>query len=91
VPKDIQEALHAACPRAVARLVELVESDDEGVALTASTRVIERMLGKVPQPLTNDGDSPFRVQVSDARERLAQRISALLAAGGTGGAAGGTD
>lgn len=52
---DVREALTAACPAAVRRLVELSESDDEHVALKASAEIVERNLGKSVQPLLHQG------------------------------------
>lgn len=68
-PPDVRDALIAACPRAVARLIELLDSDDERIALRASEVVIERCLGKVPQPLIGaDGDdSPIEIKIIPVR------------------------
>ncbi len=49
MPPEIVEALDAATPRAVARLVELIESNDERVALTAAETVLSRRYGKPVQ------------------------------------------
>ena len=51
IDPDVKAALAAACPRAVERLVELVESDDERIALAAAQAVVERLLGKAVQPI----------------------------------------
>jgi len=49
-PDAIREALAAATPRAVARLVALVDDDDPRVALRAAEAVLEKTLAPAPLP-----------------------------------------
>jgi hypothetical protein len=60
-PEDIKEALAAANPRAIARLIELIDSKNEKVALKACELVIERNLGKVSQPVAHSGNVSYSV------------------------------
>lgn len=43
---EIKEALHRAAPHALARLIELIDSDDDRIALVASKDVLDRVLGR---------------------------------------------
>jgi hypothetical protein len=52
---DVKKALADMMPQAVARLGQLLVSDDERVSLRAAEVVIERNLGKVPQPMEHSG------------------------------------
>lgn len=45
----IKELAQAHCERAVARLAELMESEDEGIAVKAADILLERGYGKAPQ------------------------------------------
>jgi hypothetical protein len=45
-PPEIKEALQAATPRAVAVLVEMLESDDDRVRIMAANSIMDRSLGK---------------------------------------------
>lgn len=49
VDPNVKEALSAASPVAAARLIQLVRSDDEDVALKASMAVLDRVYGKPTQ------------------------------------------
>jgi hypothetical protein len=72
---DVIRMAREASPRAVQRLVELVESADERVALLASQAIIERGYGKpreYVEPL-----SP--AEVSAAAERRRKIIAGLIA------------
>ena len=48
VPMDVRSALEAGSLAAAQRLVELVNSEDERVALSASMAILDRVLGKPP-------------------------------------------
>lgn len=65
---DVKDALKAATPRAAERLVELMESPDENVALKAAATVLDRVHGKPTQPVSGDDEKgPLRhiVEVVD--------------------------
>ena len=51
VPMDVRSALAAGSLAAAQRLVELIKSEDERVALSASTALLDRVLGKAPASL----------------------------------------
>lgn len=61
LPAGVKEAYREMHPRALARLNQLVDSDDEKVALRACEIVCERVEGKVPQALNLDGSVSIRV------------------------------
>lgn len=46
---------------AVERMVELVDSDDEAIALRAATYVFERLRGKTPDVIEHRQEAPFQV------------------------------
>lgn len=60
-PADIKSAFDAATPRAVERLLELLESENEKVALKAAELVLERSLGKVSQPIAHSGSVTYNI------------------------------
>lgn len=47
VPNEVKRLAREASPRAMSRLVELIESDDERVAMMAAKEVLDRAYGKV--------------------------------------------
>jgi len=71
-------ARHAA-PAAVRRLIELMHSDDERVALVASNSILDRALGK-PRPAPETGENDEIARLSDAE--LSQRLVAYLVRSG---------
>lgn len=58
IPDEVKEALKAATPRAVARLVELMESADERVAIQACNSILDRSIGKAPAVPDMDEPGP---------------------------------
>jgi hypothetical protein len=50
-PEDVRQALCAALPKAVDRLIALLDSPDEKLALAAAQAVIARVLGREPVAL----------------------------------------
>jgi hypothetical protein len=68
IPPEVKEALKAMEPRAVERLRELLESDDDKIAMAAVKEVLDRNLGKPPQSLEHSvgGDA----QALDLRVRF---------------------
>jgi hypothetical protein len=71
IPSDVKEALRAACPEAVERLVGLLKSQDERVALAAAQTVIERALGRVPQSLDPIDSLTDAEAIAQAKLKLA--------------------
>ncbi len=49
IPLEVRKLLEDAAPRAVARLIELMESSDERIAATCSEAVLNRLYGKPSQ------------------------------------------
>lgn len=51
LPPDVREALEAGSLRAAQRLVDLLDSKDERVALMAANAILDRLYGKPSQSL----------------------------------------
>src|SRR5215203_5776970 len=49
IPEDVKELARAATPRAIQRQIELMESQDENVALKATNSILDRAFGKPAQ------------------------------------------
>lgn len=56
--REVIELAREASPRAIGRLVELVEHQDARTAIAAANSVLDRAFGKPTQPLANDPDNP---------------------------------
>lgn len=56
VPEDVKAALKKNTLRAVQRLVELMESQDERVAILACNSILDRSLGKAQAAVDVDGE-----------------------------------
>jgi hypothetical protein len=54
---EIQALLEEAAPHAAARIIALIKSDDEKIAVTASNSILDRVLGKARESVevTSDG------------------------------------
>lgn len=52
---EVREALTKLTPRAVAKLEQLLESNDERVAMQAAHEILDRNLGKPAQPVEHSG------------------------------------
>ena len=73
-----KEKLQEALPKAIEKIVELVNSDNEVLAFNAAKLIIERVLGKSVQPVITEGG------VRDDRETakiLAQTLRDVLTPG----------
>lgn len=59
------EAARRACPKAVKRILELMDSENEAIALKASEAVLDRGLGKPAQSVdvTTQGDKISQPQI----------------------------
>lgn len=57
--REVVDLAREASPRAIGRLVELIENRDPRVAIAAANSVLDRAFGKPTQPLANDPDSPI--------------------------------
>ena len=87
VAAEARELARQHGPRALERLVELIESDDERVALMAAKEILDRAYGKpVPRADEDDGESPATVKVvrfcwqdQDGAPTLAPEIQGLAA------------
>lgn len=72
IKTEIKEMIKAATPAAIRRIVQLIGSKDERVAIQASTYIVDRELGKANQPID------ARVRVTDERDQLKQEIANLF-------------
>lgn len=71
VAAEVREALEAATPRAVARLVALIDDDDPRIALRAAEVVLERVLGPPPAAADFDVFDDGKVDTVDFVPRIA--------------------
>ena len=56
------ELARDASPRAIGRLIELVDCDEPRVAIAAANSVLDRAYGKPTQPIAGDDDAaPIRL------------------------------
>lgn len=69
--KEVIELAREASPRAIGRLIELVEAEDARTAIAAANSVLDRAYGKPTQPLANDVDNPL-VPEAPSVDALAQ-------------------
>lgn len=78
--REVVELAREASPRAIGRLVELVEHIDPRTAIAAANSVLDRAFGKPTQPLANDPDNPVTPQAPsvDALARLSADDRAQL-------------
>lgn len=65
VPPEVKEALRAATLPAAQRLAQLVQSDDEKIALLAIKEVLDRTIGK-PREETREANDPQQATRLDA-------------------------
>jgi len=72
---DVVRLARDASQRAVQRLVELMESDDERVALLAAQAILDRGYGKAREYV----DHVLPAEISATAERRRKVISALIA------------
>ena len=73
LPREMKEVLESAAPRAIARLIELIESDDERVAAACANSVLDRLYGK-PTQVTDAKVETTSIQA--AHLRVLQEIQA---------------
>ncbi len=55
IPPEIKDALRQMTPKAVQRLAEMLESDDERIVMMAVKEILDRDLGKPVQPMDHAG------------------------------------
>jgi hypothetical protein len=82
LPREMKEVLECAAPRAIARLIELIESDDERVAAACANSVLDRLYGK-PTQVTDAKVETTSIQAAHLRvlqEIQARREDRLAAA-----------
>lgn len=77
--REVIELARDASPRAIGRLVELIEHADPRTSIAAANSVLDRAFGKATQPLANDPDNPVNPPPSvDALAKLSAKDRAQL-------------
>ena len=79
VAPEVRELAKEHGPRAFARVIELMDSKDESLALAACKEVLNRAYGKSPQPLA-DSEKPLPVEATHkwGDRDLARRLALIL-------------
>lgn len=80
MPPEVKALLKERGPRAIARLAELVESEDGKIAIAAANSIADRAYGKATQPIEGTEDGPavrVDVGVDVARSELAALVAKL--------------
>jgi hypothetical protein len=70
IAAEVKELARAHCPKAMRRLIDLVDSEDERVAFMASKELLDRGWGRAPKA---DEDDPSTSRVTVNIVRLADR------------------
>jgi hypothetical protein len=73
IPDEVKQVFEAKTLRTVERLFELMESDNEKVAMRAVEVALDRQLGKVTDKLELSADESFADALKKARERAQRR------------------
>lgn len=78
--REVMDLARDASPRAMGRLIELVENEDARVSIQAANSVLDRAFGKPTQPLANDPENPINPQTPsvDALAKLSAEDRAQL-------------
>lgn len=79
VPPEVKALLKQHGPEAVKRIVELMASGDEKVALAAANSIADRAYGKAAQPVIGEDGGPIQVDVGgeQVRAELAKMLASL--------------
>jgi len=70
--QHVIELAREASPRAIGRLIELIEHKDGRIAHAAATSVLDRAYGKPTQPLANDPENPINPAPEPSVDLLAR-------------------
>jgi hypothetical protein len=57
--REVVELAREASPRAIGRLIELIENTEPRTAIAAANSVLDRAFGKPTQPLAADPENPL--------------------------------
>ena len=79
IPEEVKELARAATPRAIQRQIELMESQDENVALKATNSILDRAFGK-PAQIVN-----ANLARNDALDYSLSELVAIAYGRGSGG------
>jgi hypothetical protein len=72
---ECQAIARDASPRAILRLVELIESDDERVALMAADKVLERAWGKPKEIFDDDAEALKRLSPEQRKAEVIRLLA----------------
>lgn len=89
MPPEVKALLRETGIDAVRRIVALMDSEDERIALAAAMNIADRAFGKPTQVIAGDPEQPITVNVDDTRERVLGRLASVAARLEAGGGAGG--
>jgi len=80
IPDDVKKILKLQAPNALQKLLTLMESNDERIALTAANCVLDRAWGKPTQTTEVSGPDGEALEVKDVTPLdIARRIAFALA------------
>jgi len=63
VPNEVRELARKNSVKAINRLVKLIDSEDEKVAIQASNSILDRAWGKPAQAITGEDGGPIAINL----------------------------
>ena len=73
IEREVVELAREASPRAIGKLIQLVDHADPRIATVAANSVLDRAFGKPTQPIAGDDDKPpISVEERPSVDALAQ-------------------
>lgn len=79
VPNEVKRLAREASPRAMQRLVELIEDEDSRVAMMAAKEVLDRAYGKVAPAEIDEGGKSVTINIvklTDDRDNASKQLDA---------------
>ena len=78
--KDIADMMRPHTTKAVEAIIRCLSSEKEAVVLSAAEKILERVYGRAPQPITGADGGAVKFQNIDVNdpEKIARRIKELL-------------
>ena len=77
VAVEAQELARQHGPEAIARLITLMRSDNDPVALRAAEAILDRAYGRPPQAVTVQEERPLQIIICDAPPPESSRLARL--------------
>ncbi len=79
IPDDIKKILKLQAPNALQKLLTLMESDDERIALVAANSILDRAWGKPVQATEHSGPDGEPIEVANVSDlEIGRRLAFLL-------------